>query len=186
MNDLQIVDLYWERNEQAITESNLKYGNYCFTISNNILSDTLDAEECVSDTWLRAWTVIPPERPARLKLFLGKITRNLSIDRLKAKMAQKRGGGEVNFILDELEECVAGSMNVESEYITRELGECINQFVRQLPQREANLFVRRYFYGETLDVAGKRYGMSAHHAAVILCRVRQKLQQHLRKEGYFE
>ncbi len=185
MTDLQIIDLYWQRSEQAIAESDLKYGSYCFAVSNNILADALDAEECVSDTWLRAWTAIPPERPDRLKLFFAKITRNLSLDRLKVRLAQKRGGGEMNLILDELEDCVSGSVDMESEYIAKELGVCINRFVRQLPEREANLFVRRYFYGENLEMVAMQCGINAHNAAVILSRVRKKLQYHLREEGYF-
>ena len=184
MTDLQIIDLYWCRSEDAIAESDAKYGSYCFAVSNNILSDALDAEECVSDTWLRAWSAMPPERPDKLKLFFAKITRNLSIDRLKAKLAQKRGGGETELILEELEQCIASAGNVETAYIVKELGSCINQFVRRLPERDGNLFIRRYFYGEDLETAAGRYGVTAHNAAVILSRVRQKLKRQLEQEGF--
>ena len=184
MTDLQIIDLYWCRSEDAIAESDAKYGSYCFAVSNNILLDALDAEECVSDTWLRAWSAMPPERPDKLKLFFAKITRNLSIDRLKAKLAQKRGGGETELILEELEQCIASAGNVETAYIAKELGSSINQFVRRLPERDGNLFIRRYFYGEDMETVARRYGVTAHNAAVILSRVRQKLKRHLEREGF--
>ena len=184
MTDLQIIDLYWGRSEDAIAESDAKYGSYCFSVSYNILADPLDAEECVSDTWMRAWSAMPPERPDKLKLFFAKITRNLSIDRLKIKFAQKRGGGEAELILEELEQCVSSAGNAESAYLAKELASSINRFVRSLPEREGNLFVRRYFYAETLETAGKRYGITAHNASVILSRVRVKLKRHLEKEGF--
>lgn len=184
MTDLQIIELYWQRNEDAILESNRKYGNYCTTVAQNILSDALDAEECVSDTWLRAWSAIPPERPNMLKLFFAKITRNLSIDRLKSKLAQKRGGGESELILEELEQCIASHGNAETEYIAKELGRSINYFVRDLPEREGNLFIRRYFFCEKLDVVAERYAITPHNASVILGRVRQKLKRHLEREGF--
>ena len=184
MEDAQIVELYWQRNENAISESNRKYGSYCMAIANNILSDAQDAEECVSDTWLRAWSAIPPERPAMLKLFLAKITRNLAVDRLKAKLAQKRGGGEAELILEELAQCAISGNDTESEYIAKELGRSINRFVRGLPEREGNLFIRRYFFGENLDAVAARFGMTAHNAAVILSRVRQKLKNYLEQEGF--
>lgn len=184
MTDLQIIELYWQRNEDAILESDRKYGSYCAAVSQNILSDMMDAEECVSDTWMRAWSVMPPERPNHLKMFFAKITRNLSLDRLKAKLAQKRGGGESALILEELEQCVASQGNAETAYIAKELGKSINRFVYNLPEREGNLFVRRYFFGENLEVVAGRYGITAHNAAVILSRVRQKLKRHLELEGF--
>jgi RNA polymerase sigma-70 factor (ECF subfamily) len=184
MTDLQIIELYWQRNEDAIRESDDKYGRYCFTVANAILLDELDSEECVSDTWLRAWAAIPPQRPNVLKMFFAKITRNLSVDRLKAKTAQKRGSGEAELILDELQECIASCGNAESEYMVKELGRSINGFVRNLPEREGNLFIRRYFYGESVEAIAKRYGILPHNAAVILSRVRQKLRRHLEKEGF--
>lgn len=184
MTDLQIIDLYWNRDQDAISRSEQKYGAYCFAVANNILADTLDSEECVSDTWLRSWNAIPPQRPDNLKLFFAKITRNLSVDRLKAKLASKRGGGEVELVLEELQECVASSGDAEKEYIAKELGQTINRFVRTLPEREANLFVRRYFYGERVEDIAARYHLLPHNATVILSRVRQKLKLQLEKEGF--
>lgn len=185
MTDQQIIELYWQRNEEAIRESDEKYGRYCLVVANTILLDEQDSEECVSDTWLRAWSAIPPQRPNVLKMFFAKITRNLSVDRLKAKTAQKRGGGEVVLILEELQECIASQGNAESEYMGKELGGSINRFVRALPEREGNLFIRRYFFGENVGSIAKRYGLTAHNTVVILSRVRQKLKHHLEQEGFF-
>jgi len=184
MTDLQIIELYWQRNEDAIRESDEKYGRYCFSVANTILLDELDSEECVSDTWLRAWSAIPPQRPNVLKMFFAKIARNLSVDRLKAKTAQKRGSGETELILEELQTCIAANGDTESEYMVKELGRSINSFVRGLPERDGNLFIRRYFYGEAVEAIAKRYGILPHNAAVILSRVRQKLKRHLEKEGF--
>lgn len=184
MTDQQIIELYWQRNEDAIPASEQKYGSYCTTVSRNILSDALDVEECVSDTWLRAWAAMPPERPNYLKMFFAKITRNLSLDRLKSNYAQKRGGGETDLILEELEQCISSKGNTEEVYTARELGRSINRFVHSLPEREGNLFVRRYFFGESLDVVAGRYGITSHNASVILSRVREKLKKHLTREGF--
>ena len=184
MTDLQIIELYWNRDQGAISQSDSKYGAYCFAVANQILSDSLDSEECVSDTWLRSWNAIPPQRPDKLKLFFAKITRNLSVDKLKGRLAQKRGGGETELILEELQECVASSGDAEGEYMAKELGKTINTFVRSLPKREANLFIRRYFFGERVEDIAPRYQLTPHNATVILSRVRQKLKKQLEKEGF--
>lgn len=109
MDDKQIIELYWQRNEDAIHETSLKYGSYCYSIAHNILSNNEDSEECVNDTWLKAWNSIPPQRPVHLKMFLAKITRNLSFDKYKAGKAAKRGNGEIAVVLDELSECLPSS-----------------------------------------------------------------------------
>ena len=115
MKDNQIIELYWSRDENAIRETNQKYGNYCFTVADNILHNREDSDECINDTWLQAWKAMPPQKPARLRIFLAKITRNLSFNRFNARTAQKRGGGEINFVLDELAECIASESDVEDE-----------------------------------------------------------------------
>ena len=184
MEDDRIIGLYWERNAAAITETNNKYGAYCFSIVNNILHSKEDSEECVNDTWYKAWNAIPPQRPACLKMFLAKIARNLAFDRFTYHTAQKRGGGEMPLILDELSECVASGTDVASAYEGKELGRCINQFVNELPQREGNVFVRRYFFAEPTAEIGKRYGLTENNVTVILSRVRKKLRLHLQKEGF--
>ncbi len=184
MEDSQIVELYWQKNTDAVSETANKYGAYCFTIADNILHSTEDSEECVNDTWLHAWNVIPPQRPHVLRIFLAKITRNLSFDRLRVKSAEKRGGGEITLVLDELAECLASGTNVEGAYEGKELGQCIRSFVRELPERDGNVFVRRYFFTESVAAIAERYGLSKNNVMVILSRTRRKLKAHLLKEGY--
>lgn len=184
MEDHQIIALYWDRNERAIAETGKKYGNYCFTIAENILHNREDSEECVSDTWLNAWNAMPPQKPARFRMFLAKITRNLSFNRFNAKNAKKRGGGELTLVLEELAECIADESDVENDYAARELGQCIKAFVGALPQRDANVFVRRYFFTEPVAVIAQRYALTDNHVMVILSRTRKKLKVHLVKEGF--
>ena len=121
MEDSKIVELYWQKNADAIKETDSKYGAYCFAIADNILRNKEDSEECVNDTWLNAWNAMPPQKPTKLQMFLAKITRNLSFNRFNARSAEKRGGGEIVLVLDELAECLAGESDVESEYEAREL-----------------------------------------------------------------
>lgn len=185
MEDSHIVELYWQKNADAIKETDRKYGAYCFAIADNILRSSEDSEECVNDTWLNAWNAIPPQKPAKLQMFLAKITRNLSFNRFNARSAEKRGGGEILLVLDELAECLASESDVESEYEARELGRYIRRFVQKLPEREGNVFVRRYFFTETVAEIAKRYGLSENNVMVILSRTRKKLKAQLIKEGFF-
>lgn len=184
MEDSKIIELYWQKNTDAISETANKYGAYCFTIADNILHNTEDSEECVNDTWLHAWNAMPPQKPNVLRMFLAKITRNLSFNRYNANNAEKRGGGEIIFVLDELAECLANEADVETAYEGKELGECIRRFVRSLPEREGNIFVRRYFFTETVAEIAKRYGLTENNVMVILSRTRKKLKVELKKEGY--
>lgn len=184
MNDSQIIKLYWQRNECAIQETNSKYGAYCYSIANNILTSKEDSEECVNETWLRAWNTMPPQKPNRLNLFLAKITRNLSFDKFKAKTADKRGGGELTLVLDELESCIADSTDTEKEYSAKELNESINSFLHTLSECECNVFLRRYFYAESVTEISVRYELKESNVNVILSRARKKLRTHLEKEGY--
>lgn len=184
MEDRQIVELYWQKNADAISETANKYGSYCFAIAENILHNPEDSEECVNDTWLHAWNAIPPQRPDVLRMFLAKITRNLSFDRFNARKAEKRGGGEIMLVLDELAECLAGGTNVEAAYEGKELEQCIQCFVRSLSERDGNVFLRRYFFTEPVAVIAERYGLTENHVMVILNRTRKKLKLELMKEGY--
>ncbi len=184
MEDSQIIELYWQKNADAISESAEKYGAYCFQVAENILHNTEDSEECVNDTWLRAWNAIPPEKPDALRMFFAKITRNLSFDRLNARNAQKRGGGEISLVLDELGECLGGGTDTEAAYEAKELRQCIRRFVRRLPERDGNVLVRRYFFAESVADIAKRYGLSENNVTVILSRTRKKLKTFLMKEGY--
>lgn len=185
MTDDQIIALYWEKNAAAIAESSQKYGGYCFSVAHNILHNHEDAEECVNDTWLHTWRAIPPQRPAHLRSFLAKVTRNLAINRFLAQTSVKRGGGQLPLILEELADCVAGGSDVENICTAKELSRSINDFVRALPKRDGNIFVRRYFFTESVTEIAKRYALTENHVAVILTRTRKKLKQHLIKEGYF-
>ena len=186
MEDSWIVELYWKKNSDAILASEEKYGSYCCAIAENILHNREDAEECVNDTWLHAWNAIPPQRPQSLKLFLARITRNLSFNRWKAQSAEKRGGHETALVLDELAECLESETDVESEVLFRELRVCIRDFVRSLPEREGNVFARRYFFLDSVSSIAKRYGMTENNVMVVLSHARKKLKKHLSKEGYFD
>ena len=184
MEDSQIIELYWQKNTDAISKTANKYGAYCFAIVQNILHNTEDSEECVNDTWLHAWNAIPPQRPGAFRMFLAKITRNLSFNRFHAQNAKKRGGGEITLVLEELAECLDGGGNVEEEYERKELEQCISRFVRARPMRERNVFARRYFFTEPIAAVAERYGLTENHIMVILSRTRKKLRLELMKEGY--
>lgn len=184
MNDTQIVELYWQRDPAAISETQAAYEAYCYTISRRILENHEDTEECVNDTWLRAWNAIPPQRPARLRPFLAKIVRNLSLDKLRARQAGKRGDGEIFLALEELSECVAGSDSVEDALQMQELEQSINRFLHTLPRREAGIFVRRYFFVDGIGDIAKHFDVSAGNVSMILSRTRAKLKQHLKQEGF--
>lgn len=185
MKDSEIVQLYWDRDAAAITETGNKYGAYCFTVANNILNSNEDAEECVNDTYLKAWNAIPPHKPEKLKPFLAKITRNLAFNRYNARTAKKRGG-ELGVVLEELAECIPCEKDVESEYAAKELGECIRLFAGSLPVREGDIFVRRYFFTESIEVIAKRFGMTENNVMVTLSRIRKKLKTKLIKEGMYD
>lgn len=184
MEDEQILDLYFARDEQAVAETDRKYGGYCFSLANTILHDDQDAEETVSDTYLKAWNVIPPKRPGVFKMFLAKITRNLAFSRWRSYTAEKRGGGEMALVLEELEDCVAAPGGVEDRVNARELARAIRTFLNTLPAREQDIFLRRYFFVEESDVIAKRYGMKPATVLRTLSRIRMKLKKHLTQEGY--
>ena len=187
LNDVDILNLYWSRNEQAIAETEKSYGKYCFSIAFRILRDREDSDECVNDTWLRAWNAIPPGRPARLSLFLGTITRNLSFDKWKRKKAMKRGSGEMEVALEELMECVpVGGLavnSVEDAVEAAELQRLLNAFLHTLPEKECNVFLRRYWYVEEYQEIAKRFGMNLNTVKTSLFRTRKKLREYLEQEG---
>ena len=185
MTDNEIVELFFARSENAIKLISEKYHAYCYSISFQILSNKEDCEECVNDTWYRTWKSIPPTRPAHLKAFLAKIVRNISFDKYKSKNRKKRGSGEIAQVLDELSECIASDQNVENDYIAKELNDTIRSFVKSLPEREANIFIRRYFFVESFEEIACRYSVNKNHVGVILARTRKKLKQQLEMEGYF-
>ena len=183
MEDKQIVELYLRRDEQAIDRTAEKYGNYCFSIANQILDNHEDAEETVSDAYVACWQAIPPHRPGNLGTFLGKITRRLAIKRWRAGCALKRGGGEVPLVLEELAGCIPAENDLERELETAELSRILNRFVGQLPKAERNVFVCRYWYLDSIEMIGQRYGFSQSKVKSMLSRTRKKLQTYLEKEG---
>lgn len=183
MDDSKIVDLYWARSQQAIAESERKYGAYCRTVARNILARTEDVEECVNDTWLRAWNTIPPQRPTFLQAFFGKLTRNLSLDRWRRDRAQKRGGSQVELALDELEDCLAARDRVDEVLDVQTTAQLISNFVRGLPQQDRMLFIRRYWYLDDIQTLAKTFGMGQSQVKSRLHRIRQRLKTELEKEG---
>ncbi len=183
MEDQAIIDLYWKRRENAIEESEKKYGKYCYTVSYNILQNNEDAEECVNDTWVGAWKSMPPQRPARLATFLGKITRNLSLNRLKQNGAAKRGTGQTELALAELEECVPSHMNTEQSFDEAITVQSINAFLYAQSEKKRNIFLRRYWYLYSVKDIALCYNVSESKVASILFRMRKDLKTHLEKEG---
>ena len=179
MQDQEIIELYFARDERAIAATAAQYGGYCQSIAMNILSDMLDAEECVNDTWLRTWNAIPPTRPNVLRVFVGKITRNLALDRYRARTAEKRAGGEFAVSLDELDECVGVTDEGDSALI----GESISNFLRTQPELARKMFVCRYFYCDSIADIARRFRVGEGMVKSTLFRVRARLRDHLEKEG---
>lgn len=184
MDDAQIVRLYWDRDEQAIPATADKYGNYCAFIAKSILSSKEDAEECVNDTYFQAWNSMPPHRPGILSTFLGKITRNLSLNRYRKNTADKRGGAEIPIVLDEIAELVSDSDSLEEAFDRSELVKAINAFLKRLPAAKRNIFVCRYWYFDSVPEIALRFGMTENHVSVTLHRLRMKLHNYLLERGY--
>ncbi len=184
MEDEKIINLYWERKEEAITASEKKYGNYCTVIAKNILSSSEDTEECVNDTWLNAWNSMPPQKPQILSVFFGKITRNLSLNRWRYRSAEKRGGGQMELVLHELEQIVSGNDTLEQELERRELISAINDFLSTLAEKKRSIFLCRYWYGDSVESIALRFGMTENHVSVTLNRLRKKLKEYLLEGGF--
>ena len=183
MDDKAIVDLYFDRSESAISETAAKYGNYCYSIAYNILTNKEDSEESVSDTYLAAWNAMPPRRPAILSTFLGKITRHISIDRWRARTADKRGGGEIILALEELDQCIAGDQDVEHSLVRKELVSAVNRFLDSLPETDRGVFLCRYWFLDSISDIAASCGFSQSKVTSMLHRTRQKLRRQLEKEG---
>ena len=183
MDDVHIVELYWQRSDLAISETSRKYGGYCHSIAYNICGRQQDSEECVNDTWFHAWNLIPPERPDVLSVFLGRITRNIAINCIKSKNRKKRGSGEALLVLDELQECVPGGTEPESAFEEKELAKAIGRFTAMLPETERKVFVLRYWHLATVAEIAERLDFSQSKVKSMLFRTRKKLSSFLKEEG---
>ena len=184
MEDSMIVELYWQRSEQAIYETQRKYDRFCLSIASNILPLREDAQECVNDTYLAAWNAMPPNRPSILSAFLGKLTRRISIDRWRKLSADKRGGGSVPAALDELSACIPSGADPAAQAEAKELARAIDRFLDTLPQAQRRIFLMRYFDLSSLrDIAAKS-SLSESKVKSMLHRIRGKLRLFLQEEGY--
>ena len=181
MEDKRIVDLYWERDEQALTETRQAYHRYLTRIARNILPTEQDTEECVNDVYLRAWNAIPPHRPARLSTFLGKIARRVALDRYAALTAEKRGGGTHAQVLEEWRDCLpCGEGDPSDDLAVRD---ALNRFLRQLPADKRRTFIRRYWYGDTIAAIAADSHATESAVKMTLSRTRDELKTFLEKEG---
>lgn len=179
-----IVQRFWERDESALSAVSEKYGKYCGTIARNIIDNEQSVEEVVQDTLLRLWESIPPCRPKKLRAFIGKIARNISLDAARASVAQKRGGGEVVLILDELSDMSSDRSNVEELAEKHEILEIINDFLGSLPTKKRKILVMRYWYCHSIPSISRKIGVSEANVSNILKRERKKLIEYLNKRGY--
>ncbi len=183
MNDSEIIGLFFERSEQAVEELNRKYGSAVKKTASNILSSRQDVEECVNDAYLRCWNSIPPRKPNSLAAYVCRIARNLAVDRYHANTAEKRSGN-YGLVLDELEECIPSGIDVETELEAKELTSAIDRFLSGLSRQDRFLFVRRYWYSDSVTDLAAMTGSSANRVSVRLFRIREKLRKTLTKEGF--
>jgi len=184
MQDSQIVEMYWAREEAAIRETQTKYEPYLMKIAQNILSDFEDSRESVNDTYLAAWNSIPPHRPSVLSTYLGKITRRISIDIYRKRFRHKRLGSEYALSLSELGECIADTDSPEQEYELKRLTKAINEFLRKLPEEARNTFIGRYYFLDSVHEVAGYCGMSEAKAKSLLYRTRRSLKAFLTEEGF--
>lgn len=185
LDDRQIVDMYLSRDENAISESDFKYGKYLFSVSYNILHNKLDSEECVNDTYLGAWNAIPPHRPNSLRAFLLTIVRRVSINRYNANRKKSNVPSNMTVSLSELEDFVAHDGGVESDFDSKQLGAVISRFVRELPERRQYIFMSRYFVADSIEDIARELDLSKIMVKKELSAIRVSLKEILKKEGYF-
>jgi RNA polymerase sigma-70 factor (ECF subfamily) len=183
MNDSEILNLYFIRSESAITETANHYGSYCFAIAMNILKSKEDSAECVNDTYLKAWNAIPPQNPTIFSSFLGRITRNIALNKYRVNRGQKRGSGEIALLLSELEDCIPSAKTVESEAEKNFLEETIKIFLSSIKTEDRVFFLQRYWYANSIAEIAKLHCVSKGQVRTNLHRTRNKLKQHLEKEG---
>lgn len=182
LEDEEIISLYWERNEQAISATDRKYGKYLYTIAYNLVRDSLDCEECLNDTYLATWNRIPPTRPTVFQVFLSKIMRNIAIDRFRKNTAAKRIPPELTYSLDELDDSVSFMTDYDEEEFTRQLSSCFNKFLRSIARKEAVIFVCRYYYSDSIDSIAEMFGISESTVFRVLAKLRRQLKQLIESE----
>ena len=184
MTEEEIIDLYWQRNETAIRETETKYDRYLTKIAYNILSDLEDSRESVNDTYLAAWNSMPPHRPGVLSTYLGKIVRQTAIDRYRSQHRQKRNGGEYALSLSELQECISDGDKTAEEADAKLLGESISRFLKTQKKEARTVFVQRYYFSDPIRAIAQRHGISEAKATSLLHRTRLALREHLQMEGF--
>jgi len=185
LSDEKIIELYWNRDEKAIRETDKKYGSYLYSIAFNIVNDRLDTEECVNDTYLGTWERIPPARPNVFHLFLARIIRNIAISKFRKTNAQKRISSEMQVSLDELDECIAASPSAEEDYYVENVAAILNEYLRSLSRRKELIFVCRYYYADKIINIAKMLGVSVNTVYRELGSIREGLKKALEKEGYY-
>ena len=184
MEDAQILDLYFARSEQAIKETDLKFGRYCLTIAYNILHNNEDSEECKNDTYIKAWNAIPPKKPENFRAYLGKIARNIALNMYEYMHRKKRDVNSTEAILDELSECIPDpGSDVEKAAESMIIRDSINDFLGTLSADNRKIFVRRYWYASPIEEIAQEYGFSVSKVKTCLMRTRSKLKKHLESEG---
>ncbi len=182
MNDMEIIQLFFERSEQAIKELSEKYGAACSKIAFNILNNTQDAEECVNDAYLGVWNTIPPQNPNPLQSYVYRIVRNLAIKKHRFGTAAKRKS-TYDITLDELENCFSSSVSADDEFNAKEISRIISEFLETLDKENRIIFIRRYWYSDSITDIAKQFGRNEHNISVRLSRTREKLKKYLIKEG---
>lgn len=183
MNDDKIIDLFFKRSEQAIVEAKRKYENYCHSIAFNILRNPEDCEECVNDVFLQIWNTIPPQKPNRFAAFIGKIARNIALNKQKYYTTQKRGAGNVDVVLDELTDCLPAKDNIDQIIEDIYIVECLNKFLKEQNIKTRRIFVRRYWYMDSIAIIANNFSMSESSVKMLLSRTRNSLRSFLEKEG---
>ena len=183
MDDDKIIELYWNRDERAIRETQEKYGGYCYTVAYNILGERLDSEECVNDTYLEVWKTVPPKRPTILSSFLAMITRRKALDRYRYNTAKRRESNNTSISLSEIEGCISNENLISDEIDDMVLAEMISSFLQTLPEKECNVFLRRYWFFDSIEDICRRFGYGQSKVKMMLKRTRDKLAKYLEKEN---
>lgn len=184
VSDADIVELYWQRNERAIKETDIKYKNFLMSIAYRIIRDELDCEECLNDTYLGAWNAMPPTRPSILPAFLSTIMRRCAVNRYNAAARKKRIPSEMTESLSELEGCITDAPSLEDDIAASELGIVLNRFVRSLAQRQKFIFIGRYYYAESIDTIASELGVSKSTVNKEIAAIKAALKETLEREGY--